>query len=175
MRRFIDIPFVQAYFQSGRQRPKAIEVRASFTPARSGAALSIANMNHRNNGDARPPHYIVDETNTYQCISDDVVSGVDDWSIKGLVGVMVCSEPMGDVEYWDDLTHAKVLSRTAQLIARLCHTYKIPAAYLSVEGQERWKKTKWFRSRGGIIIDVRGAWPYKEFMADVKTHLAYLK
>lgn len=167
-------PFIEARSKGGKQRPSVIVIRSSFTTSEEGAAFGLANWWHQASSPPDPCHYTVDEAVVYQCVPDKVIAGVQNGSTKGVISIGLCSEPLEFVEFWEHEPRMRAVERAADLVARLLMEYKIPAAYLDTAGVRKWRKLK-LRYRGGIDVQITGAWPWAVFMSEVNTRMATLK
>jgi len=161
-----NVPFVEAKRKGNKHKPTAIVLRASFTPSTQGAALEIARYWHR---DAQTDacHYVVDSGSTYRCIPDGVSSLMGAALQNGTIWVNLCCEPNEDKELFFKSTGPNLLDRAADLVAELCLSHKIRPVKLSRNEQGKWYMWK-RRSRGGVIINIEGAFPSKEFMDTVR-------
>jgi hypothetical protein len=152
------IPFVEARHVGRKQKPTAIVLSLSSTTSEKGAALGIASYHHSASSPLVSHHYIIDEAETYRCISDNVAAY---HSPHGAISILLCAEPDEFEPHWP------VLTRAAELVAVLIYGYGIPNRYLDEEMEESWKKHKW-RRRGGLIVRAAGTWPYSAFLDDVE-------
>lgn len=167
-----NVPFVEAYHKGGRQNPTAIIIRSSDTTSDKGAALAIANTQRKVSSPHETYHYIVDAGSTYRCVPDRIVAGASFHCAEpGAIQILMCVEWLPQLAEWDDQKHAKVLERTVDLVAQLALAYKISTSYADGDRWQKWRR----RSRGGIIIQVNGAWPWSTFASDVKARVETLK
>lgn len=167
----LNIPFVEAQHVGGKQKPTAIVISLSMTTSEKGAALGIANYQHRFDSPRKSAHYVVDEAVTYCCIPDNVAAYGNP---HRTINVQICAQPHEDVPLWENGTAAPVMHRAAVLVADLMVLYKIRPKNLRGSSEERWFKHRW-RRRGGLIIKVTGTWPYEVFLDDVKAEIAARK
>ena len=162
-----NVPFVEAALVGSKQRPTAIVIELSMTTSDEGAALGFATNLHRPNGVTRSFHYMLDEAKTYRGVWDNLAA----YNIPHrAIGVLMCAQPVENVELWEESSHFPVLERTAKLVAQLCLAYKIKPRYLMSADEARWKKRK-NRRRGGIIVRVPGEWASSAFLILVKAHM----
>lgn len=162
-----NVPFVQANFVGDKHRPTALIIDLSETTSEKGAALGIANRLHKRNSPAKSHHYIVDEAETYRGVWDNHAAYN---SPHRAISVLVCAQPVENVDMWEDSSSRPVLERTVDLVAKLLLAHKIRPRYLDADGETHWRKHR-FRHRGGILINVRGAWPYEAFLSDVRSSM----
>jgi N-acetylmuramoyl-L-alanine amidase CwlA len=155
------IPFIEARHKGRKQRPKTIMIRLSETTSDRGAALGIANYWHSPSSPLESCHYVVDSELTFQCVPVNRVSYSSKLVERGVVSVNVCAPPTFDVGFWKDQDYANVLDNAAKLVAYLCKTHNIP-----VRGVDLLDTRRLF-SRGGIMVNVRGAWPTNDFLLAV--------
>lgn len=168
-----NVPFVEARYKGGKQKPKVILVRSSSTTSEEGAALAIATRWNQISSPEFSCHYILDEARTYRCVPDRNVA-FHDANSKGVVSINVCYEPFEDMTYWVREPYSDVMDSTANLVAKLCLTHRIRPRLLNAELESRWRKWR-TRRRGGILIRVDGAWPDKSFVDMVQSHMTRLK
>lgn len=146
-------PFVEAKNKGGKQTPSLIVLAPSWTTTETGAALAVANVMHKGDSSGSSFHYVLDEENVYQCVWDHIVAGHASNS-TGSIGIKMCDDPSLLLQRWNDKPHQKLLYRSANLLAKLCLSYNIPARFLTDEQLSKWGKHKW-RSRGGIVTAVQ--------------------
>jgi hypothetical protein len=169
------VPYVEAHYQGGKQKPTAIILRPSFTNSEEGAALAVAQYWHRSSSFWDAGHYTVDNARRFRCVRDNVIAGKDD-SGKGELRIALCADPMSGKIFWNEDEHRLVLRNAAQLVAELSLAHKIKARYLDQEGLERWSKFR-SRARGGIYIYEPSGFPFEAFLNEVnaqrvlKTHI----
>lgn len=161
------VPFVEAHYKGGKQKPTLIVLRSSNTPSVRGAALAIAHMWHQRNSPVDSCHYVVDEATAYNCVPDKVAANPSSFGPKGSLVINVCGEPEDSRLDWSDTSRAAVLKQTAKLVASLVIRYRIPIRYLTKEDEMRWSRWR-SRRRGGIVVDVYGDWAWTEFLTEVK-------
>lgn len=169
-----DMPYVEARFQFGKQKPTAILLRGSFTTSDKGAALGVAQMWHSAPDPWKAGHYTVDEELRFRCVEDRVVAGTPECADRGGIRIAVCAQPIGREIFWNEKFHSKVLNRTARLVAELSLVYKIPVRYLDEADIVKWHKHPW-RKRGGIIIETPSGFPYESFLSEVGAQRALKK
>lgn len=155
------MPFVEAHYQFGKQKPKQIILRGTFTTSNKGAALGIAQVWHSSQEPWTSGHYTIDDETRFRCVPDHVIAGTKDCSDKGVLRVAICAEPVSGFRFWDETLHARVLKRTAKLVAELSLAYNIPVRYVD-EDVRGWLKPK------GIVIDTPSGWPSETFLTEVK-------
>lgn len=160
-------PFVEARHSGGKHRPTVVVLRSSWTTSEKGAALGIALRLHQPSAPKESYHYTIDEATTFRCIPEKQISYYGAQNPAKAISINMCAQPVEDVAFWDDSEHFKVLDRTVDLVAQLLLAYKIPARYTDAP--------HWRRSRGGIIVQVAGAWPSDQFLSNVKTQAAFFK
>ena len=155
-----NIPFVEAAHHGGKQKPKAILLRTSWTTDEQGAANGIAQAWHNPRSRIDSCHYVVDVSQTLRCVPDKVVAFPFYTGYQGAISINVCHDPpTGPTEL--------TLNRAAKLTARLCKLYSIPVRILSDEQEQRWLKHQW-RRRGGIILKTVGEFPADEFFTMIE-------
>jgi N-acetylmuramoyl-L-alanine amidase len=162
-----NVPYVEAQHQGSKQKPTSIRLHLSSTTSDKGAALGIANRLHQTTSPLISYHYIVDEAEIYRCVWDNVAAYSQPWRS---LNIMICSEPMSDVQMWSDSPQADVLHRTADLVATLVLTHKIRVRHLDLEAELKWRKRRW-RRQGGIALNILGAWPREAFLSDVESQI----
>lgn len=164
------MPYVEAHYQFGKQRPKQIILRGTFTTSTKGAALGIAQAWHSSHEPWTSGHYTVDDETRFRCTNDRIIAGTKNSSDKGVLRIAMCAEPVSGFRFWDEVLHARVLKRTAKLVAELSLAYNIPIRYVDHE-PARWPMKR------GIVIDTPSGWPSETFLAEVnaqrvlKTHI----
>lgn len=165
------MPFVSAKLQGGKQKPTAIILRPSHNRSFDGAALAIAQRWHQAPSFWSAGHYTVDEAKRYRCVADDVVAGAGDDVDKNAIRIAMCAEPFGGSVFWDEDFHRHVLRKTAELVAELSLTYKIPVDYLNEEYAGDKTFAKWqqrrTRRRGGIYVMETSGFPFQAFINEV--------
>lgn len=162
-----DITFVEARNVGEKHKPTAIVLKLSSTTSDKGAALGVAQYHHKPFAPHISFHFIVDNAETYRCVPTGLASY---GSYHRALSVLICAQPHEEEAMWEDATAKPVLHRSAALVADLMLAYHIRPRYLKGDQIDRWRKHKW-RRRGGLIVLVPGAWPYESFMADVKSQL----
>jgi hypothetical protein len=164
------MPYVEARYQFGRQKPRRIILRGTFTTSAKGAALGLAQAWHSAPEPWKSGHYTVDEETRFRCIPDLVIAGTKAESDKGTLRVAICAEPVSGQRFWDETLHGRVLNRTAKLVAELTLAYNIPVRYINEDDRGWW-------SGRGIYVDTPSGWPSETFLAEVnaqrvlKTHI----
>lgn len=163
-----DVPFVQARNVGGPHKPTAIVLSLSETTSSEGAALGIAQNLHKSSAPLNSYHYLVDEAKVYRGVPD----GVAAYSTPHrALDVLICAEiHSNEWPLWEDSTATRVMHRAADLVADLCLAHKIRARYLDESSESKWLSHRW-RRRGGLIVRVRGEWPYEAFLSDVKAQM----
>lgn len=164
------VPYVEAYHVGTKQRPTAIVLDLSETTSDKGAALAIASQLHTRNAPPTSYHYLVDETETYQGVWNGLAAFGSPYRT---LNILLCGQPQEDVSVLEAPPMSHVLQRTALLVAQLSLTYRIPTRYLSNETLMSWEKHR-FRRRGGIIVRVRGEWPFESFLEDVQARRNFM-
>ena len=159
-------PFVEARCKGGRQKPTAIILKSSYTTSVKGAALAIALNWNGQHSSYDAAHYVVDEATTYQCVWDRQKAIPELFDARNAILINVCHNPSDDFNLWEASAPSKTLDRTVQLVAELTLAYRIPTRYLYGETEDRWLRRRW-RSRGGVIVQIDGAWPASDFMKAV--------
>jgi hypothetical protein len=162
-----NVPFVEARHTGGKQRPTAIVISLSSTTSEKGAALGIANYQHRFDAPLKSYHYVVDEEQVFRCIPDNVAAYGNPYRA---INVQICAQPHEDTPLWEDGCASPVMHRAAKLVADLILLHKIKPRYIRGQAEERWFNHRW-RRRGGLIIKVLGTWPYESFLDDVNAEL----
>lgn len=157
------VPFVEAFHVGSKQRPTAIVLDLSETTSDKGAALAVASQLHTRNAPPTSYHYLVDEAETYQGVWDRYAAYNSPYRT---LNVLICGQPQEKAGIWELYPNRKVLNESAVLVAKLTLAYRIPVRYLQNESLMDWEKHK-FRRRGGIILRVRGEWPYETFLKQV--------
>lgn len=166
------VPLVEARMVGGNQTPTAIVVDISSTTSDKGAAFGIAKRLHRSDSPPVSHHYIVDEAVAYRCLPDHKAAYSAPYrSVK----VLVCAEPREDLGLWSDASSEAVLSNAADLVAEIALAHKIRPRYLDQEAVVDWRKRRWSKRRGGIIIDVLGSWPHDSFLRDIQDRMVQKK
>lgn len=164
------MPYVEAHCQFGKQKPKRIVLRGTFTTSAKGAALGIAQAWHSSHEPWISGHYTIDDETRYRCIDDHVIAGTKESHDKGFLRIAICAEPVSGYRFWNETLHARVLNRTAKLVAELSLAYNIPIRYVPGD-LNRWPMKR------GIVIDTPSGWPAEAFLAEVnaqrvlKTHI----
>lgn len=148
-------PLVEAAHVGGRQRPKAILIRTSWTTGDKGAANAIAQAWHISTNRQDSCHYVVDEAQTIRCVPDKFEAFYATPRKKGIISINICHNP-------PEPPDPEILYRLTKLTARLCRLYNIRVRILTEDEEERWLKHSW-KSRGGIILRTVGAFPTKDF------------
>lgn len=157
------VPFVQARHVNLKHKPTAIILSLSWTTSEKKAALGVANNLHKRNAPVRSYHYMVDEAETYRGVWDNQGAAS---SHHGALSVLLCAEPKEEILDWMDESSSKVLDRASSLVADLVLAHKIRSLYLDENELDRWLRRR-RRSRGGIIDQIPGQWPFGSFIADV--------
>lgn len=169
------MPYVEARFQFGKQKPTAILLRGSFTTSNKGAALGVAQMWHSAPDPWKAGHYTIDEELRFRCVEDHVVAGTQECADRGGIRIAVCAEPVGREIFWNEKLHGLVLNKAARLVAELTLAHKIPVRYLDEQALAKWHKHPW-RKRGGIFIeDPTTGFPYESFLSEVQAQRALKK
>jgi hypothetical protein len=161
------VPFVEARHIGSSQKPTAIVLNLSSTTSDKGAALGIANYHHSVNAPLVSHHYIVDEAETYRCVPDNVAAYQSPYRS---LSILICAQPSESISFWESAFPRRVLYRSASLVADLMLTHKIRSRYLDEGLERKWMRHKW-SSRGGLIVQVMGKWPYEMFLWDVRRNL----
>lgn len=161
------IPFVEARNVGPKQKPTSIVLSLSATTSEKGAALGIANYHHKMNAPTQSYHYILDSTDTFQCVPDEVMAYCSPYRS---LNVLICAQPHEEVALWEDGSATRVMYRAADLIADLILGHKIRPRYLDEDAEHRWIRHKW-RRNGGLIVRAIGTWPYESFLDDVKSRI----
>lgn len=120
--------------------------------------MGIANYWHSSHAPKLSCHYVVDEEFVYRCVPDDREAYSSKFDSRGSISINVCSMPTLNHESWQSGEYASVLEQTARLVAELSKTHKIPVRYVDLLDNRR------IFTRGGIQINVRGAWPTDTFL-----------
>jgi hypothetical protein len=162
-----DPPYVQAHHVNSKHRPTAIMLSLSWTTSDQKAALGIAGALHQVNAPVNSYHYMLDEAETYRGVWDNLGAA---GTPHGALDVLMCGQPCEDVYGWADPPASRVYQRTVDLVADLVLAYGIKVRYLDEELEARWKKHRW-RSRGGILLNVKGAWPHETFLSRVRLRI----
>ena len=147
------VPYVEAKYRGGKQKPTLIVLSSSWTTSDKGAALGIANAMHRSNAQEKSFHYVIDEDSVFQCVWDHQVAlhcGYD----TGSIGIKMCDDPSLLLRRWNEPSHQRILHRLAEVMAQLCLAYDIPARYLTDEQLSKWSKHK-RKSKGGIVTSAQ--------------------
>lgn len=167
-------PYIEAFHRGDKQRPTAIIIRSSRVPSIKGSAFGRANMWHRKSSPIESFHYIVDEEQTFKCVPCDKVAFSDGKLDKRAISINLCMQPLDSLALWDDQVHAKLLERVVELAAHLLLAYKIRSRCLDAHDEDKWRSWR-SRSRGGVIVDIEGAWPVTTFVNDLSNRVASLK
>lgn len=162
-----NVPFVEAAHVGSPQKPTAIVLNLSSTTSERGSALGIASWHHQPSSPNKSYHYIVDEEEVYRCIPHRIASYGNHYRA---ISVLMCAQPHEVEPLWADASGSRVLHRTASLLADLMLFEGIKSRYLDEEAEKKWLKHRW-RRRGGLMIKVPGAWPYKSFLGDIEAQL----
>lgn len=163
-----NVPFVQARNVGGPHKPTAIVLTLSETTSSEGAALGIAQNLHQTNAPLKSYHYIVDETKVYRGVPDGIAAYR---SPHRALNILMCADIHENwPTYWEDATATRAIAKTADLVAELCLAHKIRARYLDEKTEPKWFRHRW-RRRGGLIVRVRGDWPYEAFINDVSAQM----
>lgn len=167
------IPYVQASMVGGRQKPSLIVLRNSMTSSTEGSALAIAMFWHQSNA-PESCHYVIDEAKTYQCVPDQVVSLPSGYGPPGSIVINLCGEPENGQLVWEDADHIKIVEQAAKLVADLIVRHRIrPRLVDALQEHEWYTGVSWKKkSRGGILLDVQGDWPRRQFLADVQQQVS---
>ena len=164
------MPYVEARYQFGKQKPRQIVLRGTFTTSSKGAALGIAQAWHSSHEPWISGHYTVDDETRYRCIEDNVIAGTKDAHNKGVLRIAICAEPVSGYRFWDEAAHSRVLKRAAKLVAELSLAYNIPIRYVENDN------SLW-RIKKGLVVDTPNGWPSEMFLSEVnaqrvlKTHI----
>lgn len=161
------IPYIEARLPSHlgkKQNPKTISLQLSGTTADRGAALGIANYWNGSSSQLSYSHYVVDEELMFQCVPDS-----RRLTERGIVRINVCGEPVTDGSLWTGTQKFDVFHNVVGLVAKLCWKYGIPAREIGLEEHRK------FLGRGGIMFDIRGAWPREYFFAALQDQLELYK
>jgi hypothetical protein len=161
------VPFVEAYNRGTKHRPTAIILKLSDTTSEKGAALGIANYQHKPNAPLTSHHYVVDEAEIYRCIPDNI--GAHSWPHRAIV-VLVCAQYKEHLVDWDTSLDVRSLHLAANLVGDLILAHKIKPRYLDYLARLKWEHRRW-RRNGGISVQAPGAWPYEAFMIDVESRI----
>jgi hypothetical protein len=158
------IPFVEARNSGPRQKPTAIVLNLSSTTSDKGAALGIANYHHKPNAPSVSHHYILDESEMYQCVWDNVMAHDNP---RHSLSVLICAQPHEYVPLINQGNLSQVMQRASHLIVYLTHKHKIQVRYLDEAAEKKWTRHRW-RRNGGLIVRAVGTWPYESFLTNVK-------
>ena len=177
------VPYVEARHKGGKQKPTLIVLSSSWTTSEKGAALGVANALHRSNAPEKSFHYVIDEASIFQCVWDHCVAlhcGYD----AGSIGINMCDDPSLLLRRWNEPSHQRILHRLAEITAKLCLAYDIPAHFLTDEQLSKWSKHKW-KSKGGIVTSAQMSrvfnlpdkqdpteWPRFEFLSLLHDRIA---
>jgi len=154
-----NVPYIQAFYQGKKHKPRIIEIRVSDTTSMQGAALGIANNWHSKTSPHESGHYVVDEALVYRCTPDDRVAGHWHCSDPGVLRVTMCGEPAMTNLWERNESYKRAMDRTADLVAQLCLAHNIPV----------WEVTKKrFCKPKGIRDDILGVWPLSSFIDNVQ-------
>lgn len=161
-------PYVEARNKGGKQKPTSIILTPSFTTSERGAALGLATRWSSSSDSNNVGHFVIDEATRYRCIDDDRIAGLPGNRTKNAIRIVICAEPVSGSRFWDfQGEHYHVLRNTAELVAGLTLSYKIPVSYFTEGSFARWEKRSW-RHRGGIYVAEMNGWPWQEFINLVK-------
>lgn len=160
-------PYVQARNVGGKHRPTAIVLSLSDTTSDKGAALAIASYHNSAVAPHKSYHYVVDDDHIYRCVPLDVAAYGNPYKA---IAVHICAQPHETLPLWENGSAKKVLYRTADLVADLMLTYRIPARNLTGAAEDKWFKHRW-RRNGGLIVRAAGVWPHTSFLDDVKAQM----
>lgn len=159
------MPFVEAKLKGGKQRPRVIFIKPTFTSSDFGSALAIAQRWHRGASFWEAGHYVLDSKKRFRCVRDNVIAGEID-ADKGALRIAVCAEPISGDVFWDVEVHKEVLRKTAELVAELTLIHNIKVRYLE-KGELSKRQRFSMRRRGGIFIEETVGWPLQTFMDEV--------
>jgi N-acetylmuramoyl-L-alanine amidase CwlA len=174
-------PFISARWHGGKQKPRLIVLHSTVGPTRAGSAKAVAEyFANRPEDDRVSAHYVVDESNRFQCVGDHTVAYHCGYN-QDSIGVEMCDYPSHTSKArWSNPEHRHLFTNTAHLVARLCLVYNIRPYYvpawklkLGIKGvTTHAEMTKAFNR--STHWDP-GAWPRYRFMREVRAHYKRLK
>jgi N-acetylmuramoyl-L-alanine amidase CwlA len=130
--------FVAARHSGGSQTPRLIVLHSTVSPCKPGAADAIARF-FRIGQAVTSAHYVVDPAKVIQMVGDHTVAYHCGYN-QDSIGIEMCDMPSQDIKRWDDKAHRDMEARAADLVARLCLAYNIPARYVSAADLMKGKK-----------------------------------
>lgn len=173
-------PFIAAKYHGDTQNPRRIMLHSTVSSCASGSARATAHYFEHIERKASA-HYVVDPTETIQCVKDHTVAYHCGWN-QNSIGVEMCEYPSKvNGLRWATKPHRMMRRRAVNLVARLCLAYDIPPVFLTAADLKAGK--------AGITTHnvVRrafpqftthwdpGIWYRKRFMREVRARIAYLK
>ena len=174
-------PFIAARWHGGPQTPKLIVMHSTVGPTKTGSAKSVAEFFARlPDTDKASAHYVVDETERYQCVGDHTVAYHCGYN-QDSIGIEMCDNPSHtSTARWSTGEHQRLLTNAAHLTARLCLVYGIRPWFVGALGLRAGIKGVTTHAEMSTAFKLSdhwdpGAWPRRAFMREVRAHYAYLK
>lgn len=173
-------PMIPAKYFGDLQRPRDVVMHSTVSSCASGSARATAHYFQVITREASA-HYVVDPTETIQCVPDHVVAYHCGHN-RDSIGVEMCEYPsVLNIARWFTKPHRQMRRRAVNLVARLCLAYEIPPHYVGPKGLKA--------GRHGITThnSIRlafpgvtthwdpGAWPRRAFMRAVRARIAELE
>lgn len=117
-------PFIAARHHGGSQTPKAIVMHGTVSSDRPGNARSIALWWNGSTSPTTSAHYVVDPSETVQCVGDHTVAYHCGYN-TGSIAIELCDEETGPPSRWADTNSTAIIQNAAELVANLCLCYGI--------------------------------------------------
>lgn len=172
-------PFIEAGHHGGAQRPMLIVMHSTVSPCAVGGARAIARY-FRDTDKAVSAHYVVDPSETVQCVRDHTVAyhcGHNQDSI----GVEMCEFPsLTNMARWFTRPHRLMRRRAVNLTARLCLAYGIEPYYQGARALKAGKLGVTTHRQMSLAFHQSshwdpGVWPRRRFMKAVRRRMAELR
>lgn len=126
-------PMIPAKYSGDRQTPRTIVMHSAVASCASGSARAVAHYFQTITRKASA-HYVVDPTETIQCVGDHV-EAFHCGHNRDSIGVEMCEFPSKtNLARWLTKPHRQMRRRTVNLVARLCLAYEIPPHWVGPKG-----------------------------------------
>jgi N-acetylmuramoyl-L-alanine amidase CwlA len=119
---------------------KWIVLHSTVGPSKAGSARSVAHWWASGNSPTTSAHYVVDVSETIQCVLDHTVAYHCGYNYES-IAVEICEYPsQTNQARWNDATHRQLMKNAARLVAELCLAYDIPPWFVGVNDLKKGKK-----------------------------------
>ena len=116
--------FIQACYQGGAQKPKAVVLHGTVSSDDKGTARNIARWWQGPTSPMSSAHYVRDALEVIQCVGDHRVAYHCGYN-QDSIGYEFCDEQKGPASRWQDKDSLAILRGAAKDVALLCLAYDI--------------------------------------------------